>query len=141
MPRGGNFLGLPHGVCSDGSNVTDTRMFDYCASLTLKVLGKFVGEGQTPLPVGGPDLDRTRTQAKAALNSAFLPEVNPNDPHLAAVSITSDNTNTGISQGFMQFDINVTTLSGIKFALGILAVGTTVQIISADAVTAAAAAA
>ena len=141
MPRGGNFLGLPHGVCSDGSNVTDTRMFDYVASKALGVLGKFVGEGQTPLPVGGPDLDRTRTQAKAALNSAFQPDINPNDPHLAAISITSDNTNTGISQGFMQFDINAVTLAGVKFALGLLAVGTTVQIISADAVTAAAAAA
>ncbi len=139
MPRGGNFLGAPHGQASDGSNITDTRMYDYCCSLAAKTMGQFVGEGQTPLPALGPDLDRTRRAIKAALNAAFSSEVEASDPHLAAVSITSNQTNARIAQGFVEFDINCTTLSGIKFAVGVVAVGTTVQIISADAVTAAAA--
>lgn len=135
MPRGGGYLGLPHGLASDGSNVSDTRMFDEIASVCLGVLGQAVGEGQTPIPTSGPDLDKTRQTTEDALNNALRQYLNPADLRLAAASVTRNNTNTAIAQGFMRFDINCTTLAGVKFALGVLAVGVNVQIVAVDALT------
>jgi len=135
MARGGGYLGLPHGLASDGSNISDTRMYDLVASLVLGVLGQAVGEGQTPLPKNGPDLDKVRQTTEDALNSVLRPFLNPADQRLAAASVSRNNTNAAIAQGFMRFDINCTTLAGVKFALGVVAVGVNVQIISADALT------
>lgn len=132
MPRGGGFFGLPHGQASDGSNIADTRMLDFIGVQVLQILGLSVGEMQTPPPSSGADNDVTRNTAQARLN-AFFGTLRPAaegaaNPMIYKAAIRYTGTLTQVQQGYLPFAIDVTTLSGVKYALATLQVGNTVWI-------------
>ncbi len=134
MPRGGGIYGLPHGMMSDGvTSASDVRMGDLVASIALQVLGKAVGDGQTPLPKTGFDYDLTRETTENALNQAYEPFLNRADPHLANLSVTFIGTNGDIAAGRFPWAIVGQTLAGIKFAFAAVTVGTSVTIDNTNA--------
>ena len=129
----GGVFRLPHGQASDGSNISDTRMLDFIAVQVLQILGQSVGESQTPPPTNGaPDQDATRNAALGRL-VAFFDTLNPAvegraHPRIYAASVRFTGTPTQVQQGYLPFGIDVTTLSGVRYALATLQVGNTVWI-------------
>lgn len=105
------------------TDIADVRMYDYVSSGVQAVLGQFVGEGQTPLPTRGADLDATRKNAKAKLRAFLGTMLQPSAPQLAAASVSLAVTNTTIDQGFLAYLIYGKTLKGIEFAFGLVGVG------------------
>src|SRR5579875_654041 len=132
MPRGGGLWGLPFGSASSGAAINDVRMRNFIAISVLNILGPFVGEMQTAKPS-----DPTRAQMKAALTAFLQSLMNPaNSSNAAIADFEVDDTTLGsptnIPNGYALFTVNVTTLSGIKFAIAFVNVGGTVQIQTAS---------
>ena len=132
LGAGGNFQ-LPHGQASDGTPIADTRMLDFIAANVLEILGQSIGQNQTPPPSGSaPDKDVTRLAAYGRLIAFFhslapASEGAPN-PQINAYSVKFTGTALQVQQGYMPFEIDVTTLSGVRYALANLQVGETVWI-------------
>lgn len=130
MPRTGGFFGLPHGKASDGSNISDTRTFDYVAIRVLGVLSRYVGLSQTPPPSSGLDNDPVRNACNADMEKLRQDLINPSrvgGQVLAAFRYVFISTAPQVAAGYLTYQIFGTTLAGIEFALGQISVGTTVS--------------
>lgn len=130
QPRRGGQYGLPHGKASDGSNILDTRTFDYVAARVLGVLTRYVGRTQTPPPTSGIDLDATRQACNADLERLRQDLINPTGlggQKLAAFRYVFVSSAPEVPAGYLRYQIFGTTLAGIEFAIGEIAVGSTVS--------------
>lgn len=129
QPRTGGLYGLPHGKASDGSNILDTRTFDYIAARVLAILSRYVGATQTPPPVSGIDVDATRSACNADMEKLKQDLLNPTGiggQKLAGFRYTFVSTAPQVAAGYLRYQIFGTTMAGIEFAIGELSVGSTV---------------
>jgi hypothetical protein len=129
QPRTGRLYGLPHGKASDGSNILDTRTYDYVARRVLGVLSRYVGRTQTPPPTSGLDTDATRTDCNADMEKLRQDLISPTGvggQKLAAFRYVFISTAPQVAAGYLAYNIFGTTLAGIEFAIGQISVGSTV---------------
>lgn len=130
MPRAplGPALGLPHGLASDGSLISDVRMLKSVSFAVQQILGTFVGDMLT----NDPSTDPTMEQAQAALQNYFQTLLKP-IPQIASYQViigASNNTQVTIAQGFLIATILVKTLSAAQYVLALVQVGKTVQVLA-----------
>jgi hypothetical protein len=126
---------------SDGTPVADTRMLNFLAVQIEAIGDKYIGETQSSAGLATspttPLSDATRAAYVNDINNLLLPMANPANPQISpilpgqpkpfSVSLSS-NTPTTVQQGFLIASISVLTLSGIRYALAVLQVGSTVQV-------------
>jgi len=129
-PRSGGYYGLAHGKASDGSNIADTRMFDYIATRALAILNRYVGRGQTPPPASGQlDNDPTRRACNAdfeKLKHDLISTSGIGGQKLAAFRYQFVSSADEVAAKRLRYQLFGRTLAGIEFAIGEISVGTTV---------------
>jgi hypothetical protein len=133
-PTWGNGLfKLPHGLASDGSQISDTRMqFQVIADITA-FLANYIGAEQSVPPTNAPstaaDTDQTRTAVRngaKALGAQYIQ--NGELQAFNAVCDMTNNISSTVLAGQLILNVYGTTFAGVQFAFGLVQVGSSVLI-------------